>query len=175
VQVVSMQPAVIVTSLIGASAVLVWRLRETRKPLTVRKIVIPPIGMSTGLLMFLAPATRIPLSWAAAAFATGVLVLSYPMIKTSTLTREGNVIMLKRSRAFLGILLGLVAIRIGARAYIEQYIDSIQSGSVFFLLAFGMIVTWRCWMFMQFRALNASSEAGAPLANPHVSEAPPVA
>lgn len=149
-----MQSAVIVSSLVGAGAVMAWRLRETRRPLTLKKIVIPPLAMSTGLSMFVVPQTRIPLSWAALAFLSGALVLSYPLIKSSTLTREGDLIMLKRSRAFLGILLGLVAVRLGARAYVEQYVDTVQTGSIFFLLAFGMIVAWRSWMFRRYRELT---------------------
>ena len=42
-------------------AVLAWRVREGRTAVTLRKIVIPPLGMATGFCMFLVPAFRIPL------------------------------------------------------------------------------------------------------------------
>jgi membrane protein CcdC involved in cytochrome C biogenesis len=156
-----MQPIAIATSLVGASAVLAWRLRETRRPLTVRKIVIPPLAMSTGLSMFAYAPARVPLTWALAAFASGALLLSAALIKTSQLTVVGDVVMLRRSRAFLAILLGLVAVRLAARAYVERYVNTVQTGSLFFLLAFGMIVTWRCWMFVHYRRLRAGMRANS--------------
>jgi membrane protein CcdC involved in cytochrome C biogenesis len=148
-----MPAAVAFASLVGAGAVLAWRLRETKRPVTPRKIVIPPIGMSTGLLMFLYPPAQVPLSWAFTAFTIGAAVLSYPLIHTSTLTRQGGVVMLDRSKAFLWILLGLVAVRMVARSYVEDYLDPLQTGALFFLLAFGMIVRWRVSMFLAYRAL----------------------
>jgi membrane protein CcdC involved in cytochrome C biogenesis len=149
-----MPPAVALASLIGAGAVLTWRLRETRRPVTARKIITPPLGMSTGLLMFTFPPARVPLLWALTAFLIGAVVLSYPLIHSSTLRRQGDVIMLERSRAFLWILLGLVAVRLVARSYVEDYVDPLQTGALFFLLAFGMIVRWRVSMFLAYRALQ---------------------
>src|SRR5690349_377216 len=138
-----MHPAILVSSLLGASAVLVWRLRETSRPVTARKIVIPPLGMSTGLMMFVYPPTRIPALWALVAFAIGAGILSYPLLKTSKLVRVGSEIRLQRTRAFLVILIGLVAVRLLARSYVEDHVSTLQTGSIFFLLAFGMIVRWR--------------------------------
>lgn len=153
-----MPTTVIIMSLLGAAGIIVWRLRETTRPVTLRKIVIPPLGMSTGLSMFAYAPTRIPLSWAAAAFAVGVLFLSYPLVKTSRLVRQGDVIFLQRSRAFLWILLGLVAVRFAARVYVEQHLSTFQTGSIFFLLAFGMIVRWRVAMLREYRSLLAGSD-----------------
>jgi membrane protein CcdC involved in cytochrome C biogenesis len=156
-----MNPALIATSVLGAGAVLAWRLRETRRPVTARKIIIPPLGMSTGFGMFLYEPTRIPLGWAASAVAIGALLLSYPLIRTSRLTRQGDVVMLQRSKAFLWILLGLVAIRLLARGYVQQFVNPMQTGSIFFLLAYGMIVPWRVLMFRQYRALLAAPKPRA--------------
>lgn len=132
---------------------MAWRVRETTRPVTVKKIVIPPLGMSTGLFMFAYPPTRVPLSWALMAFVIGAAVLSYPLIKTSVLMRRGDTVFLQRSPAFLWILVGLVAVRLGARSYVEQHVDTLQTGSLFFLLAFGMIVRWRVGMFLEYRKL----------------------
>jgi len=156
-----MPPAVLVASLAGAAAVIAWRLRETRRPVTARKIVIPPLGMSTGLSMFAYPPTRIPLVWGITAFAIGALFLSYPLVKSSRLTRKGNEIVLVRSKAFLWILLGLVAVRLLLRSYVERLVNPLQTGSLFFLLAFGMVVVWRVSMFREYRAL-----LGAPMEPP---------
>ena len=35
-----------------------FRLREARRPLTARRIVLPPLGMSTGAFMYLVPNFR---------------------------------------------------------------------------------------------------------------------
>jgi len=156
-----MQPAVLVTSVLGAAAILAWRLRETTRPVTARTILIPPLGMSTGFSMFAYPPARIPVLWGISAFVLGAALLAYPMIKTSRLVREGDVIFLKRSRAFLGILLGLVAVRFAAREWIGQYVSAIQTGSIFFVLAFGMIVRWRALMYREYTKLRAAPEAVA--------------
>ena len=154
-----MQAAVLVTSVLGAAAVMAWRLRETTRPVTARSILIPPLGMSTGFSMFAYAPTRIPLLWAAIAFVVGATLLAYPMIKTSQLVREGDVILLKRSRAFLGILLGLVAIRFGLREYIGHYLSPLQTGSLLFVLAFGMIVRWRTQMYLEYKRVIATPPA----------------
>src|SRR5258705_9139991 len=85
-----------VAAVVGAAVILAWRVQETRRPVTERKIVIPPLGMSTGLAMFLVPQMRIPLSWALCAFASGSVFLAYPLIKTTHLTRTGDVVTLQR-------------------------------------------------------------------------------
>jgi membrane protein CcdC involved in cytochrome C biogenesis len=151
-----MPPVLALSSLVGAAAVLAWRVREARTPVTARKILIPPLGMSTGLLMFAVPAARIPWAWGAAAFLAGVVFFSYPLILTSALTREGGDVMMQRSRAFLWILLGLLALRLALRAYVEALVSPMQTGALFFLLAFGMILPWRLAMYRRYRALVAS-------------------
>jgi len=153
-----MHPALLAAaSIVGAAVIFTWRLRETTRPITARKILIPPLGMSTGFCMFVYPPTRVPPTWGLAAFLVGALVFCWPLVKTSRLTREGDAIMLKRSRAFLWILLGLVAVRLAARTYVEQLISPLQTGSIFFLLAFGMILPWRVLMFLEYRRLTAAA------------------
>jgi membrane protein CcdC involved in cytochrome C biogenesis len=163
----------IIVSLVGAAVILAWRMRETTRPVTARKIVIPPLGMSTGFSMFAYAPTRIPLLWGFSSFALGVLVFSYPLIKSSKLVRDGQHVMLRRSPAFLWILLGLVAVRFALRGYVEQYVTPLQTGSIFFVLAFGMIVTWRVLMFLEYRKLtqdmhgpNAQDVDAAPRQSP---------
>jgi membrane protein CcdC involved in cytochrome C biogenesis len=149
-----MQTTTVIATLAGSAAILVWRIRETQRPVTAQKILIPPLGMATGFCMFLAPQTRVPFTWGLTAFLAGALFLSYPLVHTSSLTRSGDTILLKRSRAFLVILLALVAIRLAARSYVERYVDAVQTGSLFFLLAFGMLLPWRIVMFLRYRALT---------------------
>lgn len=146
----------VVSSLVGAAVVFTWRMRETSRPINARKILIPPLGMSTGFSMFLYPPTRIPITWALVAFLFGALVLCYPLLKSSELARQGDDIMLRRSPAFLWVLVGLVAIRLLARSYVERFISPIQTGSIFFILAFGMILPWRVLMYRKYKELTAT-------------------
>jgi membrane protein CcdC involved in cytochrome C biogenesis len=138
----------------GATAVILWRQRETESAVTARRILIPPLGMATGFGMFWLPAARIPWSWGIAAFLVGALVFSWPLTHTSRLVRVGDRIMLERSKAFLYILVGLVAVRFALRSYVEQRVTPIQTGAIFFTLAFGMILRWRTAMFLEYRRLR---------------------
>lgn len=129
--------------------------------MTAAKILVPPLGMTTGFCMFLVPQTRVPFSWGLLAFLAGAVFLSYPLVRTSTLTRNGDDVLLKRSRAFLVILLALIAVRLAARSWVEQYVDTLQTGSLFFLLAYGMLLPWRIVMFLRYRALVREAPARA--------------
>ena len=149
-----LQVGAVVMSLVGGAVIVAWRVRETQTPVTAKKLLIPPLAMSTGFFMFLAPQMRIPLSWAACAFAAGALLFSYPLIHTSRMVRHGDVILMKRSRAFLVILLGLFAVRLLARQYVEHYVSITQTGALFFILAFGMLLPWRLAMFASYRGLQ---------------------
>ena len=146
-------------AIVGSVVILAWRVHETRRPVTERKIIIPPLGMSTGLAMFVMPWFRIPLTWALTAWASGAIFLAYPLVKTTRLTRTGDVVTMERGRAFLWILLGLVVVRLSARAYISEFISPMQTASIFFLLAFGMIVRWRVMMWFAYRRLMTESGA----------------
>lgn len=146
-------------SFAGAAAVLAWRVRETKSPVTARKILLPPLAMSTGFVMFLFPPARVPLVWALGAFAAGALFFAYPLVRTSELTRVGDAVVLRRSKAFLWILLGLVAARFALRSYVEQRVSPMQTGALFFVLAFGMILPWRALMYRRYRRLVAETPA----------------
>lgn len=151
----ALQPLAFIAPVAGGAAVLAWRVRETKSPLSTPKIVIPPLAMSTGFSMFLMPAFRVPWLWAVGAFLLGALVLSYPLGRTSTLERRGDVVVMQRSRAFLVILVGLLAVRIALRGYIGQLVSPRQTAAIFFILAFGMILRWRVGMYRQYRRLLA--------------------
>jgi membrane protein CcdC involved in cytochrome C biogenesis len=146
---------ILIGTLLGAAVMVGWRMREARSPVTLVKIVAPPLGMTTGFSMFLFPPTRVPLSWGLAAFLLGALIFSYPLLRTSRLIRSGEAIFVQRSKAFLWILLGLVAVRLGLRSYAEQYMGTFQTGALLFLLAYGMVLRWRVGMLREFQHLRA--------------------
>ena len=149
----------VVTSIFGAVVVLIWRVREGQTPVTLKKILIPPAGMATGFCMFIVPAFRFPWTWALAAFLIGAILLAWPLLRTSRLHREGDVIMMKRSGAFLLVIIVLAAVRFAARSYFNRIMTIEQTGGLFFILAFGMILRWRGSMLREYRLLTASPQA----------------
>ena len=143
-------------SVAGLTAIMIWRVREGRTAVSVKKIVAPPMGMATGFCMFLVPAFRVPWSWAALAFLTGAIALAYPLLVTSRLERQGDVVMMKRSNAFFSVILALAAIRIIAHGYLDTILTVQQTGALFYLLAFGMILRWRTQMLLEYRRLTCA-------------------
>lgn len=89
-------------------------------------------------------------------------MFAIPLVRTSRLVRQDDRVLVQRSRAFVVILLGLVAIRFGLRTWIEQYISPLQTGALFFLLAFGAIVRWRVAMLREYRRLTGIEMHGPP-------------
>lgn len=146
-----------VVSLAGLAGVIAWRVREGRTAVTVRKIIIPPLGMATGFSMFIVPAFRVPLLWAGIAFLIGAVLLAWPLLATSRLVRDGDAIMMQRSSAFFLVVVALAAIRYFARGYFDSMMTLEQTGGLFFVLAFGMILRWRLRMLQEYRTLTASS------------------
>ncbi|MGD0900969.1 MAG: cytochrome c biogenesis protein CcdC [Thermoguttaceae bacterium] len=158
-----------VVSLVGLAGVLVWRVREGRTAVTLKKIVMPPIGMATGFCMFLVPAFRMPWTWGIGAFLIGAVVFAYPLLLTSDLHLQNGVIMMKRSSAFFAVIIVLAVVRYLARGYFDRFLTLEQTGAIFYLLAFGMILRWRAKLFFAYRALTSNPVLAAP---PTPEEAP---
>jgi membrane protein CcdC involved in cytochrome C biogenesis len=148
-----------VVSLIGLAGVLAWRVREGRSAVTLKKIVMPPLGMATGFCMFFVPQCRVPFLWGLGAFLIGAIVLAYPLLLTSDLHYQNGVIMMKRSSAFFSVIIVLAVVRYLARGYFDRFLNLEQTGALFYLLAFGMILRWRAKLYFAYRALTA----GTPL------------
>lgn len=141
----------------GLTGVLIWRVREGRTAVTMKKIIMPPLGMATGFSMFVVPAFRVPLLWGVIAFLVGAIALAYPLLATSRLERQGDTIMMKRSGAFFAVVVVLAIIRYAARGYLDTVMSVDQTAGLFFVLAFGMIVRWRMSMLLEFRALTTGN------------------
>lgn len=143
--------------IVGVFMALFWmsfRMREAARPLTLRRIVMPPLGMSTGAFMYVVPMFRPSGIEAVEAMAAG-LVCSAILIATTKLERRDDGVFLRPSRAFVFILVGLFAVRFAARTYLGHTIEFHQLSGMFFLLALVMIVGWRAAMLMSFRRLSA--------------------
>ncbi|QFT88983.1 hypothetical protein FIU87_10025 [Bacillus sp. THAF10] len=137
-----------------ALLVIVIRMKAAKKPSSVKKIVLPPIFMSTGALMFLFPEFRVTPIQIIEALTVGA-IFSIFLIKTSKFEMKDNDIYLKRSKAFVFILLGLLVIRIILKLVLSTSIDIGELTGMFWLLAFGMIVPWRVAMYIKYKKLES--------------------
>lgn len=152
--------SILVSLFVGAGVIFI-RLKASNKPTSAKKIIMPPIGMSTGFLMFVVPMTRIPWTYALVSFLTGAIIFAYPLIKTSKFHRIGDQIYLKRSNMFIVVIVALLAIRLLLHDVVEQYVTLPQSAGIFFILAFGMLLPWRLAMYKQYRQLTSESQVSA--------------
>lgn len=134
---------------IALSAIFI-RMKAANRPITKRKIIIPPLGMSTGFMMFIVPQTHIPLLWAIVAFLVGWFLFSYPLIKSTKFEKRDGQIFVTSSKSFMFILLGLLTVRLLLHEFIQQYITVVQTGALFFILAFGMLLHWRLYMLRHY-------------------------
>jgi membrane protein CcdC involved in cytochrome C biogenesis len=146
----------VVLSTIGAAAmaigVLFIRLKASKKPASVKKIILPPIFMSTGAFMYFVPQFRLTPMEILEAVVVGMF-FSIFLVKTSKFEIQGNDIYLKRSKAFVFILIGLLIIRIIMKSVLSSTIDLGQLSGMFFLLAYSMIVPWRIAMYANYKRL----------------------
>lgn len=138
-----------------ATGMIFLRLRAAKRPASIKKIILPPLFMSTGALMFLFPVFRVEWIQVFEAFSVG-MIFSILLIKTSKFEVRGDNIYLKPSKAFIFILFGLLVLRIILKLIIGQTVSFGETSGMFFLLAFGMILTWRIAMLKQYLQLEKS-------------------
>lgn len=139
---------------------LFLRMKASKRPLSARKIMMPPIGMATGFFMFVIRDIQIPWLGALAAFLVGWFLFAYPLILGTKFEQVGSDLFVKRSKAFLVILVVLIAIRLALHGYVERFVTLPQTGGVFFILAFGMILHWRLNMLLRFKRMTGGSTGG---------------
>jgi len=136
---------IIISTLMGLTMAIVvnmLRMRSTHRPVSVKRIIIPPLMMSTGLFMFVMPFFRITWLQAIEALMVGA-IFSILLIRTTHFEVNKDGIYIKPSKAFLFILFGLLIIRIIGKYIVGHSIAFGELTSMFFLLAFGMLLTWR--------------------------------
>ena len=133
--------------------VMFVRLRSQKKPMNEKKIIIPPIAMSTGALMFIFEEFRVAPIQILEASALGIL-FSTVLIATSKFEVRDDAIYLKRSKAFVFILVGLLVLRIILKLIFSNSLDVGELGGMFFILAWAMIIPWRVAMLVQFKKLK---------------------
>lgn len=129
------------------------RMRSSKKPVNPKKLLIPPIAMSSGALMFIFEEFRIGPTQILEAVAVGLL-FSIVLIATSKFERRDNDIYLKQSKAFFFILIGILIIRILLKLFLSDTFDVGELGGMFWTLAFAMLWPWRIAMLVQYKKLK---------------------
>lgn len=147
----------VLVSSVGAVGMAVFamfiRMKAAKKPASVKKILLPPFFMSTGAFMYVVPQFRLSSMEILESIVVGML-FSILLIKTSKFEIKDQDIYLKRSRAFIFILIGLLVVRIAAKLVLSTTIDFGELSGMFFLLAFSMIVPWRLAMYRNYQKLS---------------------
>lgn len=136
----------------GTMAIIV-RSKSAKRPVSVKKIILPPLFMSTGALMFVFEEFRVAPLQIVEAIIVGML-FSIILIRTTNFEIRDEDIFIKRSKAFGFILFGLLIIRLVGKLALSNTIDVGELGGMFWILAFGMIVPWRIAMLIKFNKLE---------------------
>ena len=139
----------LIIPILMAIAVLFIRMKVAKKPVNRKKIIMPPLFMSTGALMFLHPFFRVTPLEIIEALCLG-MIYSLFLIKTTRFEVRESEIYIKRSKAFVFILMGLLVARIILKLIVTSSVDLGETSGMFWILAFGMIVPWRIAMLFQF-------------------------
>lgn len=135
----------------GTMAIVV-RSKSAKRPVTGKKIILPPIFMSTGALMFVFEEFRVAPLQIVEALVVGML-FSIILIRTTNFEIREDSIFIKSSKAFGFILFGLLIVRLVGKLVLSSTIDVGELGGMFWILAFGMIVPWRIAMLIKFNKL----------------------
>lgn len=138
--------------------VMVVRIRSQRKPVNAKKILIPPIAMSSGALMFIFEPFRVTPLQILEAVAVGA-IFSTVLIATSKFEIRDNEIYMKRSKAFFFILAGLLVIRIVMKMVLSDSFDVGELAGMFWILGFSMLWPWRIAMLVQYKKIAKTNLA----------------
>src|SRR5690625_129518 len=87
-----------------ATTMILVRMRASEKPASIKKIILPPLFMSTGALMFLFPMFRLQFSDVLEALLVGIFFFFF-LIKFSIFDIKNNDIFLIHLILFLFILI----------------------------------------------------------------------
>lgn len=152
-----------IVAVLMALGVFVIRMKASKKPATLRKIILPPFFMSTGALMYVFEPFRLTGIEIIEAVLLGMFFSIFLIMTSRFEIREGQ-IYIKRSKAFVFVLLGLIVVRTSLKFLLSSSIDVGETGGMFFLIAFSMIVPWRIAMYYQYKKLERNLIKHEPVA-----------
>lgn len=142
-----------IVALMMATLMIYLRVKVSATPTSRKRILLPPLFMSSGALMFIFPYFRVSFFEVMEAFALG-LFFSIFLIRSTTFKLKGNDIYLIPSRAFIFILFGLLFVRLAIKLLIGSSISFGETSGMFYLLGFFMIVSWRIAMLIKYNKLE---------------------
>lgn len=142
-----------IVALCMAVGMMIIRAKSSKKPASLKKIILPPVFMSTGAIMYLMPQFRLSPSEIAESIALG-MIFSIVLIKTSAFEIKEGEIYLKRSKVFFFAIIGLFIVRTALKFILSATINLGALSGMFFLVAFAMLLPWRVAMFMQYKKLQ---------------------
>jgi len=146
-----------IIALFMATTMIFIRSKAAKQPTSIKKIILPPIFMSSGTLMYLFPVFRLTLLEVIEVTIIGLL-FSIVLIKFTKFEVSGNDIYLIPSKAFIFILIGLLAIRLIIKTIIGSFVSFGTTSGMFYLLALVMIVAWRLAMVRKYIQLERNIE-----------------
>lgn len=144
--------SIIVAFMMGA-VVIVVRMRAQQYPVNEKKIILPPVFMSTGALMYVVPYFRLTHTEIIESIVIGML-FSTVLMMTSHFEVKGSDIYLKKSKAFPIVLISLLIIRTVLKVFLGSSINAGELAGMFFLLAFSMLLPWRLAMLYRYQQLK---------------------
>lgn len=143
-----------VIALFMATTMIFVRMKAAEKPTNTKKIILPPIFMSTGAFMFIFPEFRVSGMEIVEAVVIGA-VFSLLLIRNTKFEIKSNHIYLIPSKSFIFILFGLLIARTLIKLWIGTTISLGETSGMFFLLAFAMILCWRSAMLIKYNQLKS--------------------
>ncbi|WP_102028317.1 CcdC family protein [Salirhabdus sp. Marseille-P4669] len=149
-----------VVAMFMAVTMIFVRMKAAKKPASIKKIILPPIMMSTGAFMYVFPMFRISFLQVAEALGVGIL-FSILLIVTSKFEIRETEIYLIPSKIFILVLVGLLVVRVILKSILGHVITLGETSGMFFMLAFGMIISWRLAMLFKFIKLQKALNEGA--------------
>ncbi|MHC8516626.1 CcdC family protein [Sporosarcina sp. ITBMC105] len=130
------------------------RAKAAERPINAKRIILPPLFMSTGAFMFLFEEFRVPLAQVIETSLIGLIFSSILIRTTNFEERDGN-LYVKKSKVFLIILLTFFIIRLIAKFVLSSSIDVGELAGMFWILAFAMILPWRIGMLVKYTKTSA--------------------
>lgn len=147
---------IIISSIVAlcmATLMIYLRVKVSATPTSRKRILLPPLFMSSGAFMFIFPYFRVSFFEVIEAFVLG-LFFSIFLIRSTTFTLKNNDIYLIPSKAFIFILFGLLFVRLTIKLLIGSSISFGETSGMFYLLGFFMIVSWRIAMLIKYNKLE---------------------
>ncbi len=141
-----------IVTLIFGSMIILIRMKSSKRPASIKGIVLPPIMMSTGALMFVIPYFRVSGFDILEAVLMG-LVFSLILIWTTKFEIRHQFVFIKRTKAFPVILMALLLIRLFIKYWISGSVEVGELSGMFWIMAFAMIVPWRIAMYFQYKSV----------------------